>query len=216
MAKEGLEIASLIGNIDKWVEDASEVKEIIKGANGEELLALLEALKDSNTKAWVVQSDILRHIHESAGKFKNKAIISVANDLDFSRGYCFALLKINKKIFDVAEDLRRAPKLTITHFAHVVNNLKRITDPIELLRKASEEGWSTSQMKAYIRGITPINNYTLSYFKIEESTTVSQNTNWSMVEKISPKANILTAQNGDKYLELKIFNKNQNTEEDDD
>ena len=62
MAKEGLEIASLIGNIDKWVEDASEVKEIIKGANGEELLALLEALKDSNTKAWVVQSDILRHV----------------------------------------------------------------------------------------------------------------------------------------------------------
>jgi hypothetical protein len=215
MAEERLEISSLIDNIDKWVEDADEVKEIIKGANSGELLALLEALKDSNTKAWIVQSDILRHIHDSAGKYKNRAIESVASEINFSRSYCFALLKINKKIFDVAEDLRHVPNLTITHFAHVISNLKRITDPIALLREAADNGWSTAQMKEHIAGRNPNINYDLKYFKIEESTTVSSNTNWAGVEKVSPKVNILTAQNGDKYLELKVFNRNQNTEEDD-
>lgn len=218
MAEERRELTSLIENIDKWVEDADEVKEMIKEANSEELLALLEALKDSNTKAWIVQSDILRHIHDSAGKYKNRAIESVAAEIGYSRSYCFTLLKINKKIFDVAEDLRQVPNLTATHFALVVNNLKRIPDPVELLRRAADNNWSTAQMKDDLAGRNPNVNFTYKYFKIEESTTVSSNTNWANTEKISSKVNILTAQNGDKYLELKVYNRttqNNNTEDDD-
>lgn len=220
MAEEKRDLVSLIENIDKWIEDADKVKEIIKGANSEELLALFEALKDSSTKAWIVQSDIIRHIHDSAGKFKNKLIESLADDLNYSRSYCFTLLKINKEIFDHAEDLRLVPNLTATHFAVVVANIKRIRDPIALLRRAADENWKPGQLRAYLAGLNPNVNYTLKYFKIEEATNVSANTNWAGVEKISSKVNILTAQNGDKYLEVKIYNKpkkinnNNNTEDD--
>jgi hypothetical protein len=94
-------------------------------------------------------------------------------------------LKINKKIFDAAEDLRQVPNLSISHFAHVVNNLNRIQDPIALLRDAADNNWSSSQMKAYLAGRNPNINYILKYFKVEETTDVNSSTEWNSVEKIS-------------------------------
>lgn len=211
MEEDGKNIASIIGNIDKWVEDAKGVKEILKEANSDELLALLDTLNDSNSKSWIIQSDILRFIHDTAGKYKNQAIESVAKEINLSRSYCFTLLKINTKIFDEAEDLRNAPNLTATHFALIVNNLKRIEDPIGLLREASDHSWSTSQMKVFLSGKNLQVNYTLQYFKLENAHNISSDANWAGVEKFSSRVNILTAQNGDKYLELKTFNKTKKT-----
>jgi hypothetical protein len=212
-SEERNELVELVSDIDKWVSGIGKVKELLVGANSEELLALLESVNTSNTKAWIAQSDILRHIHDSAGKFKSKAVESVASEIGLSRSYCFALLKINKKIFDEAEDLREVPNLTIGHFSNVINNLSRIQDPIALLRSAADNNWTVTQMREYLAGRSPNTNFTLTYYKIEEATNVSANTNWAGVDKLSNKINILTAQNGDKYLELKTYQRTQRTED---
>lgn len=206
MSENKKELAEYIHSIDTWVDKADEVKELLKGADDQSLVTLLEAVNTSSTKSWVIESDILRYIHDSVGEYGNKAVKLVAQTLGMSRSYCFALLKINKEIFDKAEDLRKTPNLKIGHFVNVVNNLSKIQDPVALLRRASDEEWRVSDLTAHLKGREVTRNYTLQYYKIEPTTEVNERTEWSESKTLSPKVNVVKDARGNEYIEIKIYN----------
>lgn len=210
------ELANFINNINKWIEESDRIQELLVNATAEELVYLLEVFKSSNTKAWIAQSDIIAHIHDNSGKLKAKVIESIAKELDISRSYCFTLLKINKKIFAKAPDLRTAPFLTITHFFHIINNYeilkKNNVDIINLLREANDNKWSTIDLRKKIASFKSTNEreYYFDYYKIDKvDESVIAQKQWKTIERLTQKIYLLTDINDEKFLEIKFYKKNK-------
>lgn len=198
-------LSDIAGNLNEWILSADDIKPIIESSEFEEVMEFLKTTIESGGKAWIVQSDIIRYFHDKA-KYGKKVIKELSRELGLSRTHCYELLKINKDIFDEDPDLRNAPTLNISHFAYVVKNMSKITDPVGMLHTAIDNGWNVSQLKRHITGtIIPNTTYTSVFYKLTQDRTIDDEVVWTENKRLTSTANILTHTNGTKYLEIKTF-----------
>ncbi len=183
------------------------VGDVLDTFEPDEVLSVLEGTVENGERSWKFQSDILRNIHDRS-KHGQKAVETVAKKVGISRSYAFDLLKINEKIFTKDPSTRRLPGLTISHYFVVIRAYSKIKNPIEMLNKASDEGWSTVDLKAYIRnnGKDVEKEYKTEYFKLDFQDGFDQLTKtWASSKKIGGGAYIIKDTNGIEYLELKTI-----------
>lgn len=183
------------------------VGDVLDTFEPDEILSVLEGTVESGEKSWKFQSDILKNISDRS-KHGQKAVENVAKKVGISRSYAFDLLKINEKIFSKDPSTRRLPGLTISHYFAVVRSISKIKNPIEILNKASDEGWSTVDLKKYIanNGKEVEKEYKTEYFKLELQEDFDQlSKTWASSKKIGGGAYIVKDTNGVEYLELKTI-----------
>lgn len=177
--------------------------------NPDEVLSMLEGTVHNSEKSWKFQSDILKNVHDRS-KFGQKAVENISKKVGISRAYAFDLLKINEKIFSQNPSTRNLPNLSISHYFTVVRAWNKINNPIELLFKASDEEWSTTDMRDYIKsnGAEVIKTITTEYFKIEKVEDFDQSKkSWESSKRLAGGVYIMTDTTGDQYLEVKTITK---------
>jgi len=175
----------------------------LKTLTPEQVLALLEKAIEMGEKTWMFQADLLKVINEKS-KYSDKAIETVAVQLGMSRSYAFELYKISKKLLTPHKELRSLPNLNVGHFTAVVRAWNKVDKPVEVLKKASDEQWSTTDLKKSIQGKKVEKTYKMEYYKLERKRDIAD-MDWSEYKRISPRVYICTDRNGVKYLELKVF-----------
>jgi uncharacterized protein (DUF697 family) len=192
----------LIGQVDTLGNVFESFDSEIKEMDGEQIVRFLDGMVNLGDKTWKIQADIIRHISKRS-KYGDKAVETVAKKVSISRAYAFDLLKIAENIFEKDQTTRNLPGLGVGHYSIIVRNLSRIKAPIELLKKASDEGWSTVDLKKNIQGKKVEKKFKTVYYKMTEEKTPP--TEWSSTKRISNKAYIMKDKNGTKFLEFKIF-----------
>lgn len=201
---DAAEFLNYMNNVDYIYENADDV---IDNFEPDEVVAMLESTVYTGERAWKFQSDLLKNIHDRS-KFGQKAVENVAKKVGISRSYAFDLLKINQKIFSKDPSTKLLPNLTISHYFAVIRALSKIKNPIEILNKASDEEWSTVDLKKYLKnnGKEVTKEILTDYYKLEKLEDFDQSTKtWASSKRIAGGAYIMKDSNGDEYLELKTI-----------
>lgn len=201
-----LETSELIDSMSTLQSVFENSRPFLTELSADEIISLLQESVSMEEKSWMFQSDIVRIIHDKT-RHGDKAVVAVARDLGLSKSHCYNLININKEFFDRDPSLRNLPNITVGHFLSCLPFLatKDPEDLIDVIKQASDETWSPTEVKKFLKGEEITRTVTLQHFKLTEVERFSEDTTWASRTSYGPRASILVAPNGDKFLETKVY-----------
>lgn len=200
--EQKIDISKILDYFTGVTDVCINVPAVFDQIDGETVVELLEKAWNMGEKTWMLQAELLRLINDRS-KYGDKAVENVAKQIGITRSYAFDLYKIAKNLLSQDEGLKNLPNLSVSHYITVIRNLKKVKDPIDILKLASDEGWSTKDLKKAIDGEKVEREYSINYFSMAEADV--RDKEWAMYERISEKAYICKDRLGNMFLELKTF-----------
>ena len=180
-----------------------KLETIIDDLSSDEILSLFEKSLEMGEASWMLQADVFRVVSAKT-KYGDKMVESIAKRFNIKRSYAFDLKNVSKEFLTKDRSTRKLPNIGKTHFIVALRNKNYVDDPIEFLKKASDNSWSTVDLKKAMVGKKVEKTHTTEYFKLEKKK-IDSDKEWAKMERISDRVWIHTDRAGDKYLQLKTY-----------
>lgn len=201
--EERIDIGNIINYFSGVTDVCLNIPTVFEQLDADTIVDLLEKAWNMGEKTWMLQAELLKLINDRS-KHGDRAITHVAKELGITRSYAYDLYKIAKDILAKDETLKNLPNLNVSHFVACIRNAKKIVDPVDILKQASDEAWSVVEMKRFINGEKIDRTFETKFYKLTEINVDQED--WVVSDRLCERSSLHRDKKGDFICELKIYN----------